>query len=729
MKDYWGQASISSARGRVAADGEGFQAGSEPEGSESLQAALYRISEVTHSAADMDQLYREIHAIVGELMFAENFYIALYDPARDLLTFPYFVDQFDPLPEPRKPGKGLTEHVLRSGRPLLAPEPEFETMVMRGEVELIGAPSLDWLGVPLRREGTTIGVLVVQSYTEAKRYGEAEKDILTFVSQHIGVALERQRAKDAMRRSLSLLKSTLDSTADGILVVDRQGKIVSFNRRFVEIWRLPNAVMASRDDSRALAFVLDQLKHPDEFMRKVNELYAEPEAQSFDILEFKDGRVLERYSIPQWLDGKAVGRVWSFRDVSEHRELESQLRQAQKMEAVGRLAGGVAHDFNNLLGIILGHSALLLEQDRNAAPERRRIAEIQQAGERGAALTRQLMAFGRGQQLQVRVLDLNTVIGESGAMLRRLIGEDVELVTDLDPALGRIEADRSQIEQVIMNLALNARDAMPQGGTLHIRTGNVEVDEVFARRYPPLRCGGHVQMVISDSGTGIKPEWMAHIFEPFFTTKELGKGTGLGLATVYGILCQSGGHIAAHSELAHGTVFEIYLPRVDAPVESAAAEDRSAVPGAGSETLLLVEDEGLLRDLTAELLEAEGYRVLRASDGAEALAVFSRHPGGIDLLITDVVMPGISGAQLAQQLLARQPGMKVMLVSGYSDTALSVRAGHELGFAFVQKPCPPSELRRRVRELLDAPGPCPAADLAPSASGRGGVPPLSTQKR
>ena len=669
---------------------------------EALQSALYRISERTHAAEDMDSLYRGIHEIVGELMCAENFYIALYDPGEGVLRFPYFVDQVDAWPGPRKLGKGLTEYVLRAGRPLLAPEEQFESMVERGEVELIGAPSLDWLGVPLRRGTTPIGVLVVQSYSKSVRFGEREKEVLTFVSQHIAAALERQRAKESTSRSLSLLQSTLESTTDGILVVDRSGKIVSFNRRFAEVWRLPGSILAARDDEQALAFVLDQLRDPEEFLSKVRELYARPEAESFDVLNFKDGRVLERYSIPQRLDGVAVGRVWSFRDVTERKELEAQLRQSQKLEAVGRLAGGVAHDFNNLLGVILGHSELLLEQPIGSGPVRRKVQEIQKAAERGSALTRQLLAFSRKQRLQVQIIDVNAIIAESGAMLRRLIGEDIELVTELEAGLGLIEADGGQIEQVIMNLAVNARDAMPQGGRLNIRTGNFEVDQAFALRHPPMKVGSYVQVVVSDTGTGIDVAIQPHIFEPFFTTKEIGKGTGLGLATVYGIVRQSGGTVWVHSEPNHGTVFEIYLPRTTATAAASAEESQPEAPRLKFETVLLVEDERALRELTCECLEAEGYEVLGAQDGQQALEICQRHQGEIDLLVSDVVMPGISGPELAQRLLKLRPRMKVMLVSGYSDEVISARSKLELGMAFIQKPCPPSEFRRRVRELLDA---------------------------
>ena len=332
---------------------------SERKQAESLQAALYRVSEATSVARDMGELYAEIHAIVAKLMPAENFYIALYDETAKVLTFPYFVDAVDPTPEPQKLGKGLTEYVLRTGEPLLATPERFAELQKTRKVKLIGGSSVDWLGVPLNADDRTMGVLVVQTYTRDVRYGEREKEVLAFVAQHIAGAIARKRAEQEIKRHISLLQSTIESTADGLLVVDAQGKVVAFNQRFAQLWRIPPGLMDTRDDDALVAHVLDQLKSPGQFLDKVRELYSQPQAEAFDVLEFKDGRVFERYSIPQRQEGEPVGRVWSFRDVTERTQAEQALRQTEKLAAMGTLLAGVAHELNNPLSVILGQAELL----------------------------------------------------------------------------------------------------------------------------------------------------------------------------------------------------------------------------------------------------------------------------------------------------------------------------------------------------------------------------------
>ncbi len=519
---------------------------------------------------------------------------------------------------------------------------------------------------------------------------------------------ERHQAEAETRRTLSLLHATLESTADGILVVDGAGRMVSFNRKFLDMWRIPDDVVAARDDNRALEFVLGQLADPQGFLAKVRELYARPEAESFDVLEFKDGRVFERYSQPQLVDGKSVGRVWSFRDVTERRRAEEalrrseeQLRQSQKIEAVGRLAGGVAHDFNNLLTAILGYSELLLHGLPAGDPRHRSAEEIQRAAQRAAGLTRQLLAFSRRQVLEPRVLDLNAVVAEMDQMLRRLIGEHIDLVTVRGADLDRVRADPGQIEQVILNLALNARDAMPEGGKLVIETGNVELAEDAAHGQETLPAGRYVMLAVSDTGAGMDEPTRARLFEPFFTTKEMGKGTGLGLATVYGIVKQSGGYIWVYSESGRGTTFKIYLPRVEGEAEAPATSAAHARRG-GGETLLLVEDEERVRTLMSGVLARRGYCVLEARHGHEALEAAARSPAPIDLLVTDVVMPGMSGRELAERLQASQPRMRVLYVSGYTDDAIVHHGVLEAGAAFLQKPFDLESLAGKVREVLDA---------------------------
>jgi len=510
-----------------------------------------------------------------------------------------------------------------------------------------------------------------------------------------------RRSRDELKEALSLLSATLESTADGILVVNRKGKIASFNRKFVEMWRIPESVMASRDDNQTLDFVLEQLKEPEDFLAKVRELYAQPEADSFDILEFKDGRIFERYSHPQRLGPDCVGRVWSFRDITQRRLLEGQLRQSQKMDAVGQLAGGIAHDFNNLLTAIGGYTDFVLEQVEPGSRLQADVEEIKKATERAGALTHQLLAFSRRQMMQPVVLNLNELVAGMEGMLRRLMGEDIELVSGAAPDLGPVKADPHQLEQVIMNLAVNARDAMPEGGRLTLETTNVEVDEAFVQEHPGAQPGAYAMLAVSDSGSGMSAEVQKHLFEPFFTTKEKGKGTGLGLSTVYGIVKQSGGYVSVYSEPDRGSCFKIYLPQV---VEKAPKEEIKTVPASttrGTETILLVEDEETVRTLAAKILRAKGYTVLEAGDGQEAQAVLKEHTGSLHLLLTDVVMPRMGGPELAKWLRAARRGMKVLFMTGYTDHSAFREGSLPPGTALLSKPFSPPALAQKVRELLD----------------------------
>jgi nitrogen-specific signal transduction histidine kinase len=388
-------------------------------------------------------------------------------------------------------------------------------------------------------------------------------------------------------------------------------------------------------------------------------------------------------------------------DTTEETKLQLQLQQSQKMEAVGRLAGGIAHDFNNLLMVIAGHGELLQDKLSKESPLRRHADEIRQTAERATALTRQLLAFSRRQVLQPRVLDLNAVVVEMESMLQRLIGEDIELVARLNPELGRVKADSSQLEQVLMNLAVTARDAMPQGGKLTIVTENVQLDEAYANTHLAVNPGPYAMLAVSDTGRGMEKEALAHLFEPFFTTKEKGKGTGLGLATVYGIVKQSGGNIWVYSEPGHGTTFKVYLPQVSEPVEEpvlpAAAETRKSHP---SVTVLLVEDEPALRFLVRGYLESSGHKVLEASSGEEALRVAAASAGPIQLLMTDVVMPGITGRALAEQLVQRHAGLKVLFMSGYTEDAIVHHGVLEPGIAFLQKPFTLTALEKKLHEVM-----------------------------
>jgi PAS domain S-box-containing protein len=390
-------------------------------------------------------------------------------------------------------------------------------------------------------------------------------------------------------------------------------------------------------------------------------------------------------------------------DISERKRTEEQLRQAQKMEAVGRLAGGVAHDFNNLLTVIAGRSHFLAHRLPPEDPSRRDVELIQKSTERAAQLTRQLLAFSRKQILEPKLVDLGAIATGIEPILRRLISEDIDLAVVSRAGLGRVKADPGQIEQVILNLAINARDAMPRGGRLTIETANTELDEGYAAQHTEVTPGLYVMLAVSDTGTGMDAATQARLFEPFFTTKEPGKGTGLGLATVYGIVKQSGGHVAVYSELGRGSSFKVYLPRVEGAAEAGERVRVAAPPARGSETVLLVEDEPELRTLAREILGAWGYTVLHSGDPAEALRLAERHEGPIHLLLTDVVMPGMSGRELADRLLSARSDLRVLFMSGYTDSAIVHHGVLDPGTPFLQKPFTPDALIRKVREVLDQP--------------------------
>jgi PAS domain S-box-containing protein len=645
---------------------------------------------------------------------------------------------------------------------------------------------------------------------------------------------ERKRAETELRFQKSLSDSQTEASIDGILVVSNEDKILSFNQRFVEIWNVPEEILAKKSDETALNHVLNQLRDPEEFLSGVKYLYEHTEEKSRDEISLKDGRTLDRYSAPiRSPQGEYFGRVWFFRDITARkqaeealreseekyrdlvenahdiiyshdlqgnyisvnraaeyitgytqeeslrlnfgdtitpeclpraremmraklagekvtayeldllskdgrtvtvevntklmyedgapvgvqgiarditerkqmekalRESEEQLRQSQKMEAIGQLAGGVAHDFNNLLTAINGYSGLALQRIQEQSPIKPYLEEIKKAGDRAANLTRQLLAFGRKQILQPMPLNLNDVISDLNKMLRRLIGEDIRLAARLDLDLKKVKADPGQIEQVLVNLVVNARDAMPRGGNLTIETSNVQLDDEYASHHVGVQPGSYAMLAVSDTGSGMTEEIKAKIFEPFFTTKEKGKGTGLGLSTVYGIVKQSGGNIWVYSEIDHGTTFKIYLPQVEAPIKPVQVKTEDQSLAGGTETVLLVEDEDVVRGLAQRILEQAGYRVIAANGGEEALALCETHTEPIDLLLTDVVMPQTSGKQLAERLTALRPQTKVLFMSGYTDEAIVHHGVLDTNVEFIQKPFTPTALAKKVRQVLD----------------------------
>ncbi|MDQ3742811.1 MAG: PAS domain S-box protein [Acidobacteriota bacterium] len=512
---------------------------------------------------------------------------------------------------------------------------------------------------------------------------------------------ERKRVERKLRQSEERYRVLVENAHDLIYTHDLEGNYTSINKAIERV--------TGYTREEALGLNVAQLVAPEyrEKARRMTALKLAGEPFTSYELEViaKDGRrvKVEVNSSLVVQDGVPVGVQGIARDVTERKELEEQLRQAQKIEAVGKLAGGIAHDFNNLLTIINGYGDLTLRRLREGDPLRLNVEEMRKAGERAAGLTRQLLAFSRKQVLQPKVLDLNGVVTEMEKMLRRLIGEDIELRVALGPGLGSIKADPGQIEQVLLNLAVNARDAMPRGGKLTVSTENVYLDEGYAARHVAVVPGQYVMLAVSDTGAGMDEQTRARIFEPFFTTKEAGKGTGLGLSTIYGIVKQSGGYIWVYSKVGVGTSFKIYLPRVEEGPEEYRPSPEAEGRLEGTETVLLAEDEEEVRHLARQELELYGYRVLEASDGDAALLTCERHEGPIHLLITDVIMPAVGGPELAQRLTQLRPQMKVLFMSGYTDDAIVHHGVLDEGVNFIQKPFTPEALARKVREVLGAP--------------------------
>ena len=665
-----------------------------------MEAERQVISDVIHAlnqTANLDQLLQQIHKALKKVLYAENCYVALHDPAEDTFYFPFFVDQFDTTPAPKKVDRSCTAYVFRTGCAMLITQAEFDRLAAKGEVELVGSPSPAWLGVPLKTPSATIGVLGVQHYQNENAYDTRDLEFLDSVGGHIAIAIERRRAEDALRRSESIFRLLFSQNPLPTWVIDQETLgFIEVNEATVTQY---GYTLAEFKKLNAFDIVV-----PEEADRlREHFRYSPMPGRHVGLSKHrkKDGTVFEvEISSHELPYGDRRVRFVVAQDVSQRHQLEAQLRQAQKMEAVGRLAGGVAHDFNNLLMVIKGHTELLLNALPPSDNVSRKIQQIDRAADRATSLTRQLLAFSRMQVLQPRAMSLNTVVEEMGKLLPRLIGEDIELVINTVADLGTVRADASQMEQVIMNLAVNARDAMPGGGRLLIETSNAELDHSYAAIHPVVQTGRYVLLAVTDTGTGMDPETQARIFEPFFTTKDQGKGTGLGLSTVYGVIKQSGGFIWVYSELGKGTSFKIYLPRVDQPAEDTGAGRVSTAAPRGSETVLLAEDEQDVREVAREFLESGGYTVIEASNGAEALRLAAEHKRRIDLLVTDLVMPGMTGQELARCLQKESPGLGVIYMSGYSENAAAEAAQWDASTRLLTKPFSRNTILRTLREVL-----------------------------
>ncbi len=790
--------------------------------------ATYRISQAAHTALTLQDLYRAIHAIVGELMPARNFYIALYDGVTEMITFPYFVDEYDETPAPKRPGKGLTEYVLRSGQALLATPDVARELERRHEVELIGAPSIDWLGVPLQTAGRTIGVLVVQSYTERVRYSERHRRALQFVSTQVAMAIERKRAEEALRESEERYRALSSATVEAV-ALHEAGRIIEVNAAFLRMFgyddprevlgksvhefgsphtrgRVDEALQSGleapyeavgrrRDGStffgeltgKAASYRGRQVrmtairdvtarKHAEEALRQSEARLSQAQAMAhlgvweLDLTDlanvnanplwwsdetyrifgytprqvevtndlffsavhpddrpriqaaiaeslrdatpyFIEHRILrpdgserivrEQSTVTRDAAGRPIRMMGTVMDITEQRVLEEQLRQAQKMEAVGQLAGGIAHDFNNLLTTILTMGQMLEAELPADTAHQGDLAAIRGAAQRGSELARKLLAFSRHQQLQLKAVPVAPLVNEFLRMARRVVPEDVELRLAMEAPDAAVTADAAALEQILMNLLTNARDAMPGGGRLTITVARAVVDEADLRTRAQGAPGAYVVLSVGDTGVGMDAETKRRMFEPFFTTKPVGQGTGLGMPMVYGLVKDHRGFVQVDSDVGRGTTIHVYLPAaaVAPPVEAAAGGDLKG----GTETILLVEDDEALRRAGTRVLRKYGYTVITATDGVDALAIMRRSARPPDLIVSDVVMPHTSGPQLLQALRDAGVAARILFTSGYTARDVHERMPLEPSVPFLAKPWTIRDLVRRVREVLDAP--------------------------
>ncbi|MDY6988773.1 MAG: PAS domain S-box protein [Thermodesulfobacteriota bacterium] len=547
-----------------------------------------------------------------------------------------------------------------------------------------------------RKDGATVPCIVMST-----PFRGLSGELLGIVQDFKDIT-ERKQAEEALQESGELLRATLDSTADGILAVNEAGQITHANRRFAEMWRIPKELIERRDDSKLLAYALGQLEEPETFLSRVKELYGTTK-EDFGTLVFKDGRVLERFTSPLIRDERIAGRVWSFRDVTERRKaedekkrLEAQLLQAQKLEAVGTLAGGIAHDFNNLLMGIQGNVSLMLLDVGSAEPFHERLRRIEKQVERGVSLTAHLLGYARKGRYEVKAIDLTQLIEEVCETFGRT-RKDITIRRDFAEEMLAVEVDPGQIEQVLFNLFVNAADAMSEGGDLVLKLATTSHHAMKGKLYDP-EPGDYVRLEVIDTGVGMDNDTMERIFDPFFTTKEMGRGTGLGLASAYGIVKGHGGYVDVESEKGLGATFTIFLPASGKKVDSSVRPDREIVRATG--TALLVDDEEAILDVGRELLEAIGYRVLMARDGREALRTYGDKQDDIDFVVLDMVMPNMRGGECFDRLKEMDPAVKVLLSSGYSIDGEATEILERGCDGFIQKPFNLEELSREIKKVV-----------------------------
>jgi two-component system cell cycle sensor histidine kinase/response regulator CckA len=660
--------------------------------SEIIQDAVYKISEATQLANDLPELYRSIHHIISGLMCTENFYIALFERDSGMLSFPYFVDEFDDAPQTRGLKKGLTEYVLRTGIPLLATPGILSELEKKGEIELIGTPSIDWLGVPLKIREKTIGVLVAQTYSAGLRYGPDEKNILIFVSNQVAWAIERKRAEANLRRSEQKNRAVLSAIPDLMFRLDKDGVFLDYK--------------ADKDS--------DLLMKPEMFLgRKVVDVLPPwlADLTMKNICRTLQTKSLQIYEYEVNINGQLQNEearcvlcgndevLVLIRNVTEKRRLEQQVLQAQKMESLGTLAGGIAHDFNNILAGILGYASFLKSKIGASHVFFKYVDTIERSAVRAADLTSKLLAFTRGDKVNYKPLNINKLIKETLEIILHTIDKSISVETKLDESLPTIMADAGQIQQVVMNLCVNARDAMSGGGKLSIATATVVIGANDPKAPADAKTGTYLKMSVTDSGSGMDQDVLTRIFDPFFTTKDKGQGSGLGLSVVYGIVKGHEGFVTVSSQPGQGTVFSVYFPVSGKPE---AQEIWTAEPLRGrGELIFVVDDESDIRDFIRDVLQSHGYRVLLAADGDQAFDIYQVRSQDIALVIMDMVMPEMGGEETFLKMKKINPGIKALLSTGYSQDGRVSEILSKGVMGFIQKPYDFNQLLAKIRQILD----------------------------
>jgi PAS domain S-box-containing protein len=635
---------------------------------ELLQNAVYRISQASDKAANLGELYKSVHEIIGTVMSAKNFYIALYDKEKDLINYSYFVDEVESPPSPVKPGKGLTEYVLCTGKPLLCDEATDMELRRRGEVEVVGATSAIWLGVPLIVENKTIGVMVIQHYTDSKAYSKRELLMFEYVSSQVAKAIQRKRAEENIR----MLSSAMEQSPASIVITDLEGKIEYVNPKFTQVTGYAYAEALGQKPS-----LLKSGEKPSEDYKQLWETITSGKEWRGEFHNKKKNGALywESASISPIKDasGKTTHYLAVKEDITEKKLLESQFLRSQRMESIGTLASGIAHDLNNVLAPIM-LSIEVLRKRTTDETGKRMLETIESSAKRGSDIVKQVLTFSRGAEGERVLLQPKHLIDEIVKIAKETFPRSIEIQADVPRNLWALLADPTQIHQVLLNVCVNARDAMPKGGKLTIKAENIIIDEQYACMDIDAKPGQYVVIAITDTGIGISPKILNKIFEPFFTTKEVGKGTGLGLSTTHTIVKNHGGFIHVNSEVGKGTTFKIYLPASMKHEVSPKEEIRVEMPVGHGETILVVDDEASVREMSRNTLETYGYKVIAASDGMEALSIYAEKKNDISIVLMDMMMPIMGGYATIKVLKKMNPQVLIIPTSGLPSEIETVKS-------------------------------------------------------